>query len=75
MLVCKRSGVAAVVDPVEPESVLAAAETAGARAVAFNLTTHGHYDHAGGNKQLSKLLPQIQVGGGALCLLSVVLEL
>ncbi|KAK4318225.1 hypothetical protein Pmani_010762 [Petrolisthes manimaculis] len=42
---------AAVVDPVEPKTVLAAVEEAGVSLTTV-LTTHHHWDHAGGNKEL-----------------------
>lgn len=54
---------AAVVDPVEPEKVLAAAKVANAKVVCV-LTTHGHSDHAGGNRQMAALVPGINIYGG-----------
>jgi len=55
---------AAVVDPVEPQNILQAAEVHGAN-IKFVLTTHHHWDHAGGNEELKKLVPGIEVYGGA----------
>lgn len=55
---------AALVDPVEPERSLAAADALGLT-VKYSLTTHRHWDHAGGNGQLKKKLPTVQVYGGA----------
>ncbi|CAH1100802.1 unnamed protein product [Psylliodes chrysocephalus] len=55
---------AAVVDPVEPDTVLQAVQTEGARLTKI-LTTHHHWDHAGGNEQLVKKFPgPLQVFGG-----------
>ena len=53
---------AAVVDPVEPRKVLDAAKEHGAEVVAV-LTTHGHWDHADGNKELASLVPGVAVYG------------
>uniref|UniRef100_A0A7N0ZUQ3 hydroxyacylglutathione hydrolase n=1 Tax=Kalanchoe fedtschenkoi TaxID=63787 RepID=A0A7N0ZUQ3_KALFE len=56
---------AALVDPVEPEKVLRAAEEHGAHPKMV-LTTHHHWDHAGGNDQIKKLVPGIKVYGGSI---------
>uniref|UniRef100_A0A0D9VTM9 hydroxyacylglutathione hydrolase n=1 Tax=Leersia perrieri TaxID=77586 RepID=A0A0D9VTM9_9ORYZ len=56
---------AAAVDPVEPEKVLAAAGEVGAH-IDFVLTTHHHWDHAGGNEKMTQLVPGIKVYGGSL---------
>jgi hydroxyacylglutathione hydrolase len=45
----------AVVDPAEPEKALAAAEKEGLE-ISYILTTHHHWDHAGGNEALAKTL-------------------
>ncbi|KAM5556915.1 hypothetical protein ABKV19_024349 [Rosa sericea] len=55
---------AAVVDPVEPEKVLKAAQEHGAQ-VKLVLTTHHHWDHAGGNEKIKQLVPGIKVYGGS----------
>eukprot|EP00271_Cylindrocystis_brebissonii_P016368 TRINITY_DN3983_c0_g1_i1.p1 TRINITY_DN3983_c0_g1~~TRINITY_DN3983_c0_g1_i1.p1 ORF type:complete len:258 (+),score=79.20 TRINITY_DN3983_c0_g1_i1:208-981(+) len=65
LLVDEASGSAAAVDPVEPEKVLAAAQAAAVR-ITKVLTTHKHWDHAGGNEGMKRLLPGIEVLGGAL---------
>ncbi|XP_069111613.1 hydroxyacylglutathione hydrolase, mitochondrial-like [Argopecten irradians] len=53
----------ACVDPVEPDKVLSAVKEGG-----FNLTTvmttHHHWDHAGGNEELLKKAPGLKVFGG-----------
>ncbi|KAK3103419.1 hypothetical protein FSP39_019062 [Pinctada imbricata] len=55
----------AVVDPVEPKKVLQAVqnlkETVNLTKV---LTTHHHWDHAGGNKELVEMEPNLEVYGG-----------
>ncbi|ERN04245.1 hypothetical protein AMTRI_Chr08g210090 [Amborella trichopoda] len=56
---------AAVVDPVEPEKVLKVAEAVHAD-IKLVLTTHHHWDHAGGNDKIKELVPGIKVYGGAL---------
>ncbi|EPS73265.1 hypothetical protein M569_01492 [Genlisea aurea] len=65
MIVDKRTREAAVVDPVEPGKILPVAEEIGAD-LKLILTTHHHWDHAGGNDEMKKLLPGIKVYGGAL---------
>lgn len=56
---------AAVVDPVEPEKVLEVAKQNGAD-VKMVLTTHHHWDHAGGNDKIRQLVPGIKVYGGSI---------
>ncbi|XP_004984490.1 hydroxyacylglutathione hydrolase cytoplasmic [Setaria italica] len=56
---------AAAVDPVEPEKVLKAASEVGAY-VDCVLTTHHHWDHAGGNEKMRLQVPGIKVYGGSL---------
>ncbi|KAH9311567.1 hypothetical protein KI387_026602 [Taxus chinensis] len=58
------SGEAAVVDPVEPQKILQVAEEHGSN-IKYVLTTHHHWDHAGGNEEIKKLVPGIKVYGGA----------
>jgi hypothetical protein len=57
------TGDAAAVDPVWPEQVLQAAQLEGANVKAV-LTTHHHWDHAGGNNGMKKLLKDVKVYGG-----------
>ncbi|XP_067006492.2 hydroxyacylglutathione hydrolase, mitochondrial isoform X2 [Anabrus simplex] len=55
---------AAIVDPVEPDKVLSAVQKAGVRLTSV-LTTHHHWDHAGGNTNLVKQAPSaLEVYGG-----------
>lgn len=53
---------ATVVDPAEPVKVIAALNQHGLRATTV-LTTHKHEDHAGGNEQMAKLVPGIEIVG------------
>ncbi|XP_027331991.1 hydroxyacylglutathione hydrolase cytoplasmic-like isoform X2 [Abrus precatorius] len=55
---------AAAVDPVEPEKVL---EVANSHRLTLKLvlTTHHHWDHAGGNDKMKELVPGIKVYGGS----------
>jgi len=53
----------AVVDPVEPDKVLAAVKEEGYNLTTV-LTTHHHWDHAGGNQDLVKKQPGLTVYGG-----------
>ncbi|KAE8669907.1 Hydroxyacylglutathione hydrolase [Hibiscus syriacus] len=56
---------AAVVDPVEAEKVVEAANQHGV-VLKSVLTTHHHWDHAGGNDKIKHLVPGIKVYGGSL---------
>ncbi|KAK6936579.1 Metallo-beta-lactamase [Dillenia turbinata] len=56
---------AAVVDPVEPDKLIQAASQNGVH-LSFVLTTHHHWDHAGGNEKIKQLLPGIKVYGGSI---------
>ena len=63
LLVDSNTNKAAIVDPVEPETVLAAVEEEGVELTTV-LTTHHHWDHAGGNKEIVKRVPGLTVLGG-----------
>jgi len=54
---------AAVVDPADAGVAAEAAHSAGAKLMCI-LTTHHHFDHAGGNNDLKKLVDGIEVCGG-----------
>ncbi|XP_061741187.1 hydroxyacylglutathione hydrolase, mitochondrial isoform X1 [Nerophis ophidion] len=54
---------AAIVDPVEPVKVVEAVRKHGVRLTTV-LTTHHHWDHAGGNEKMVKLIPGLKVYGG-----------
>ncbi|KAK9916356.1 hypothetical protein WJX75_001731 [Coccomyxa subellipsoidea] len=62
-LLVDRNGVTAAVDPVEPSKVIEAAKQEGLK-ISTVLTTHHHWDHAGGNEEISKLIPGIEIFGG-----------
>ncbi|CAI9091918.1 OLC1v1027038C1 [Oldenlandia corymbosa var. corymbosa] len=53
----------AVVDPVEPQKVVDVAEENWVDLKSV-LTTHHHWDHAGGNEEMKKLVPKIKIHGG-----------
>ena len=63
LLVDNNTNQAAIVDPVEPDTVLAAVEEEGVELTTV-LTTHHHWDHAGGNKEIIKRMPDLKVVGG-----------
>jgi len=54
----------AVVDCAEPDKVIAAAKSHGAKIVAV-LTTHWHGDHCGGNNEIASKVPGIKVYGAS----------
>jgi hydroxyacylglutathione hydrolase len=62
-LLVSDSGKAAAVDPAEPETLLEAAKKEGVT-IDTVLTTHKHWDHAGGNDKIKKLVSGIEVIGG-----------
>eukprot|EP00040_Diaphanoeca_grandis_P002625 m.22264 g.22264 ORF g.22264 m.22264 type:complete len:271 (-) comp13756_c0_seq1:415-1227(-) len=63
LIVDDDSKTAACVDPVEPKKILAAAAAIGVT-ITTSLTTHSHWDHSGGNVELHKLKPEINIIGG-----------
>ncbi|GLJ26351.1 hypothetical protein SUGI_0507590 [Cryptomeria japonica] len=64
LIIDEASGEGAVVDPVEPQKLVQLAEEHGCN-LKLVLTTHHHWDHAGGNEEIKKLVPGIKVYGGA----------
>lgn len=60
----KSKKTAALVDPAEPKRLLKLAEELGVTVTA-SLTTHHHWDHAGGNEELAKLVPGVEIVGSA----------
>lgn len=63
MIVDKSTKQAAVVDPVSPSTVFAEADKRGVTITAV-LTTHNHWDHAGGNEEIAAKIPGIVIYGG-----------
>jgi len=63
LLVDNKTNQAAIVDPVEPDTVMRAVEEEGVELTTV-LTTHHHWDHAGGNKEIVKRMPGLNVLGG-----------
>ncbi|XP_061416855.1 hydroxyacylglutathione hydrolase, mitochondrial isoform X1 [Lethenteron reissneri] len=63
LLVDERTQRAAAVDPVEPDKIIAAAREEGVQLTTV-LTTHHHWDHAGGNEKLVAMEPGLTVVGG-----------
>lgn len=64
-IIDKATQTAAIVDPVDPDSVLSAVKDANVSLTQV-LTTHHHWDHAGGNEKLVKAFqgPALTVYGG-----------
>lgn len=63
LIIDEESNKAAIVDPVEPKKVLAVASKEGIELTTV-LTTHHHWDHAGGNTELLELKKDLVVYGG-----------
>lgn len=60
LVVDPQTGKAACVDPAEPAKVLAAAQREGIK-LSTLLCTHKHWDHAGGNEEMVRMLPGLEV--------------
>jgi len=65
LLIDDETKLAAAVDPAEAHLVVAKARSEGVRIVAV-LTTHCHSDHAGGNSEMRRQVPDIEIYGGRL---------
>lgn len=63
LLVDEETREAAIVDPVNPDTVMRAVEEEGV-VLTTVLTTHHHWDHAGGNKEMVAKMPGLDVIGG-----------
>eukprot|EP00124_Ichthyophonus_hoferi_P001647 Ihof_evm8s91 gene=Ihof_evmTU8s91 len=63
LIIDRLAKVAAAIDPVEPEKMLAAAKKEGVDITCI-LTTHSHWDHDGGNVEIAKKLPNAVIYGG-----------
>ena len=64
LIVDASTRVGAVVDPADPDVVMEAVQRLGVT-LKMILTTHHHFDHAGGNERMKALVPNIVVVGGA----------
>ncbi|KAI3925178.1 hypothetical protein MKW98_009828 [Papaver atlanticum] len=65
LIIDETSKQAAVVDPVEPDKIVDLAQQQGLL-LKMVLTTHHHWDHAGGNDKIKQILPGIKVYGGSI---------
>nr|XP_006637198.2 PREDICTED: hydroxyacylglutathione hydrolase, mitochondrial [Lepisosteus oculatus] len=63
LLIDEETREAAIVDPVEPQKVVDAIKKHRVKLTTV-LTTHHHWDHAGGNEKLVKLVSGLKVYGG-----------
>lgn len=63
LLVDEDTKEAAAVDPVEPQKLAAAVQQHGLN-LSTILTTHHHWDHAGGNLQMTQLFKGLKILGG-----------
>ncbi|CAH2307414.1 hydroxyacylglutathione hydrolase, mitochondrial isoform X1 [Pelobates cultripes] len=63
LLIDEESKEAAIVDPVQPQKVVEAVRKHGVKLTTV-LTTHHHWDHAGGNEKLVKMVSGLKVYGG-----------
>lgn len=63
VVVDKKTDTAAVVDPVDANKVVEFVRNKQLTLTSV-LTTHHHWDHAGGNNNMLKLMPQLKVYGG-----------
>jgi len=63
LLICEKSHEAAVIDPIEPDKVFNAVKEENLK-LTHVLTTHHHWDHAGGNEELCRLVKDLTVCGG-----------
>ncbi|XP_033221520.1 hydroxyacylglutathione hydrolase, mitochondrial-like isoform X2 [Belonocnema kinseyi] len=63
LIIDESSKEAAIVDPVDPDAVFLAVKENSVNLTKV-LTTHHHWDHAGGNEKLCKMMSDLQVYGG-----------
>lgn len=64
LLIDEKTKTCAAVDPSEPEKVIKAAKEHGVQ-ITHVLTTHSHWDHAGGNDRMAAHDQSIKIIGGA----------
>lgn len=63
LIIDEKSKDAAIVDPVDPEAVASAVKENNVNLTKI-LTTHHHWDHAGGNEKMVKKFENLEVYGG-----------
>jgi len=63
LIIDEANNVAGVVDPAEPAKVIKALEEFPKLTLTHLLTTHHHTDHSGGNVEMKKLFPDLEVIG------------
>ncbi|KAG8433310.1 hypothetical protein GDO86_017554 [Hymenochirus boettgeri] len=63
LLIDEETKEAAIVDPVQPQKVVDSVKKHGVKLTSV-LTTHHHWDHAGGNEKLVKMVSGLRVYGG-----------
>nr|XP_039264809.1 hydroxyacylglutathione hydrolase, mitochondrial-like isoform X1 [Styela clava] len=59
----EKTNITAAVDPVQPDKLMEDAKKDGLE-ISMVLTTHHHWDHAGGNKEIAGKIPKLTVYGG-----------
>ena len=62
LLICKKTGDAAVVDPSEADPIKKELNRLNVKLTAI-LNTHHHWDHVGGNKELKSVCPELKIYG------------
>jgi len=64
LIIDEVNNVAGVVDPAEPDKIINAIQTENAKfTLTHLLTTHHHSDHSGGNVEMKKRFPELEVIG------------
>ena len=61
LLQCVKTGICGIIDPAEPKSVLPHLSSVNLTSI---LATHHHIDHSGGNLEILKHYPNLEVYGG-----------
>jgi hydroxyacylglutathione hydrolase len=64
LLINEATARCAAVDPAEPAKLFAAAKDEGVT-ITTVLTTHNHMDHAGGNREMARVIAGLDIIGGA----------
>ncbi|KTW29675.1 hydroxyacylglutathione hydrolase [Pneumocystis carinii B80] len=66
IIICNKTLEAAIVDPADPVTILPYLEKLNNEKIHLKsiITTHHHWDHAGGNKRMLKSYPDVKIYGG-----------